>query len=372
MQSKTTQHQYFPNLDGLRFIGSLTILLLHIENIKASHGIASISWVNKDNPLGELAVSLFFVLSGFLITYLLLKEQETSSTINIKGFYIKRILKIWPLYYFIGVVGFFLLPWFESFVDSSGGIKYHLWPDLFLYCLFLPTTSASQSMGATWSVRVEEAFYLLWPLLLLRFKNYFRVFACIMFFVIIGRCMLIFLLKHLHTYSPVLKILVYQAKDYRVSCMAIGGMGAYLYIKDIKRVLRVIYRKDLQWSVYLLTIALLILRVKIPYIQFEFYSVLFSFIVLNLATNPDSILKLDYKWINYLGKISYGVYLFNPIMRIFCLRVVRHIFGGDVVGLWANMALYSLTILSTMLVSIISYEYFEKYFLNMKGRFASI
>jgi peptidoglycan/LPS O-acetylase OafA/YrhL len=355
---------HFPNLDGLRFIGSLTILLLHVEGVKKRFGVEPIRWITYFDSMGGHAVSLFFVLSGFLITYLLLRERENTSTINLKNFYIKRILKIWPLYYLIGLIGFFLLPCLNFEIGKIGP---HPLPQFVLYCLFLPVPRLLYTY-ATWSVRVEEVFYLIWPLLLRRCKNYMKVFIYTIICIVVIRNGMGYLMKYanFHVFD------IHLIYNYRVSCMAIGGIAAYIFIKDKREVLLIIYRKDVQWAIYCITAILLILRVRIPFINFEFYSMLFAGIIINLGTNPNSILKLDYKWTNYLGKISYGLYLYNPITVNLCLDMLEHLFGQSISGGQMNLLLYSTTIISTILISVLSFELFEKYFLKQKIKFTAI
>src|SRR5579863_4301730 len=111
MELSEKQQQYLPNLDGLRFLGAFILIILHVEGIKATMGAEKTGVIYHFFHEGNLFVSLFFVLSGFLITYLLLHEKQNTSKINFKKFYTRRILKIWPLYFFIGLVGYFILPY---------------------------------------------------------------------------------------------------------------------------------------------------------------------------------------------------------------------------------------------------------------------
>ncbi len=110
---KKIEKVYFPGLNALRFIAASAVIITHIELLKGFFGLKSF-W---QNPLlynlGGLGVYFFFVLSGFLITYLLLKEKTVLNDIKIKNFYIRRILRIWPLYFFILILGLFVLTFFE-------------------------------------------------------------------------------------------------------------------------------------------------------------------------------------------------------------------------------------------------------------------
>ncbi|WP_339661482.1 acyltransferase [Croceibacter atlanticus] len=174
---------YFPNLNGLRFIAALLVIIHHIEQFKKIFGLENIyDQVPFVQIIGKLGVVLFFVLSGFLITYLLLIEEEVTSKIDVKKFYLRRLLRIWPLYYLIVVISFFVLPYI-SFLEVAPYTKqlftsYNI--KLLLFLFFLPNLAlvlfslvpfASQS----WSVGVEEQFYLLWPLLMKNSKNKLRL-----------------------------------------------------------------------------------------------------------------------------------------------------------------------------------------------------
>jgi len=371
MTGQAKDKVHFPNLDGLRFLGSLFLIVLHIEGLKMRDSREVIGFIYGFNKLGGLAVSLFFVLSGFLITYLLIDEKEKTSTINLRKFYFRRILKIWPLYFLIGIIGFLLLPklaYFHGIYSINTGMHFGI--SFLLYCLFIPPFSGSLSTGQTWSVRVEEAFYFIWPLLLRRSKNYLTVFIAVVVFVVVLRNVSSYFVMNYNQH--VFIILFNLFESYRISCMAIGGIGAYLYLKGNQKILSIIYRKDLQWLVYITTAILLVFQIHIGFILYEAYSALFSFIILNLATNPKSIVNLDYKWMNYLGKISYGLYMYNAIMRIFCFEFVEYVFNKQISGWQMNLVLYFTTIGSTILISILSYEYFEKPFLRIKKRFTVI
>jgi peptidoglycan/LPS O-acetylase OafA/YrhL len=88
----------------------------------------------------------------------------------------------------------------------------------------------------------------------------------------------------------------------------------------------------------------------------------------NIAANPDTIIKLDYKWMSYLGKISYGIYLYSPIMRIFGYEFTKNLYHSEISGWAMNLTLYAFSIFSTILVAVLSYEFFEKFFLRKKKK----
>jgi peptidoglycan/LPS O-acetylase OafA/YrhL len=109
----------FEGLNELRFFAAFLVVMNHAETIRAKNGLLNFNQYAFFKN-GGTAVTFFFVLSGFLITYLLLKENYYTNTIKIKSFYIKRVLRIWPLYYLLVVAGLFIVP----FAISKLGINY--------------------------------------------------------------------------------------------------------------------------------------------------------------------------------------------------------------------------------------------------------
>ncbi|MEO5648227.1 MAG: acyltransferase, partial [Chitinophagaceae bacterium] len=165
---------FFPNLDGLRFVAFFMVYLwhafkdaftgLHIQNIYINN--LFYTFAN-----GKTGVSIFFVLSGFLITYLILSEIALNGKLDVKRFYIRRSLRIWPLYYLILLVIFVIIPIVIRMMHLDWA-KYDMQPFYYLVYLsnfdvlriyqhggndFLPST-------VTWSVAIEEQFYFIWPL----------------------------------------------------------------------------------------------------------------------------------------------------------------------------------------------------------------
>ena len=135
---------FFPGLNGLRFFAALFVLITHLELFKHLNGFPDI-W---NNPLilsfGSIGVDLFFVLSGFLITYLLLAEKGATGDISLKQFYIRRMLRIWPLYFFIVFLTFLIMPLFPLFPFSQG-VKSNYFQKVTLYIFMLPNVALAFS-----------------------------------------------------------------------------------------------------------------------------------------------------------------------------------------------------------------------------------
>ncbi|MDY3319034.1 acyltransferase [Riemerella anatipestifer] len=171
---------YFPNLNGIRAIAAFMVIIHHIGQFLGIFDMPNALDTKVIHFIGPLGVTLFFVLSGFLITYLLLAEEKSTGTIALKDFYIRRILRIWPLYYIIILASFFILPYIKILALPDGYWKpfsenFYFYLSLFL--LFLPNIvlfryGAVLPYGSqSWSVGVEEQFYLLWPILMKFVKN---------------------------------------------------------------------------------------------------------------------------------------------------------------------------------------------------------
>ncbi len=111
---------YFPGLNGLRFLAAISVVVVHLNQFKDYFGTASPIFLPKFLLNGNDAVTLFFVLSGFLITYLMFVEYQQTHDISVRSFYTRRILRIWPLYYFIVFIGFVGVPAIIHLIGFQG------------------------------------------------------------------------------------------------------------------------------------------------------------------------------------------------------------------------------------------------------------
>jgi peptidoglycan/LPS O-acetylase OafA/YrhL len=362
---------YFENLNGIRFIAALLVIVHHIEQFKRKLGINGV-FIKAIDMVGKLGVVLFFVLSGFLITYLLLKEQEVKKRIAVKSFYLRRILRIWPLYFAIVFIAFFIMPFSELFALPGLG-KDFVWNDLgiklALFAAFLPNLvlsiyGAIPYVSQAWSIGAEEQFYLIWPVLNNKFKNKWILMFCVILVYLFIRSLL-YLLPSAN-YATILKGFWESAP---IHCMAIGGMFSLLiYDKNpiVLKLKAIIFNKVLQWSVLLLTIGLIVKAVRFPFIQFEVFSVLFGILIVNFAANNKRIFSLEYSWLNYLGKISYGLYMYHPIAIVFTIVMLQRAAKAN------DLLIYPISLLVVIIIASLSYEFFEKRFIKLKGKYSQI
>jgi len=172
--------------------------------------------------------------------------------------------------------------------------------------------------------------------------------------------------------SSVLKVIKPFLAMTKMESMAIGGIGAYFLFTDVNKI---------KWLLNnVLLIASLVGTVVLvyftpPIIQdaiYLVYSVLFLVIILNVSSNPGCLFKLENKMFRMLGNISYGIYMYHLIVIAFVLAGLQY-FGMKIDNSFTSqLMVYSLTIGLTIFVSLVSYTYFEKWFLNLKSKFTII
>ena len=366
------QKIYFPNLNGLRFIAAFLVIIHHIEQIKSISNVSSY-WgtIPFIGIIGKLGVILFFVLSGFLITYLLLAEEKSFKKISIKKFYMRRIIRIWPLYFLIIILAFFILPNIELFTlpGYSKEVVYSnlIWK-LLLYVIFFPNLVLTllgivPYASHTWSIGTEEQFYLVWPVILKYVKRH-RILLMVV--IIISYLAVKFLLlTSFVDYIPYSYVIKSFWNSFPIDCMAIGGLYSILLFQK-SRYLKYILRNDLFYFSICLVTLFMIIGVNIPYIHYEFYSVFFGLIIINFAVNDKMKISLENNILNYLGNISYGLYMYHPIGIVLALSI------GLSFDIQTNWFIYPLSFIFTILIAGLSYKYFESFFLKFKVQFSKI
>lgn len=374
-ESKITMEKqkiYFPNLNGLRFIAAFLVIIHHIEQFKSISNIENY-WgeIPFIGIIGKLGVVLFFVLSGFLITYLLLTEEHSFKKISIRKFYVRRMLRIWPLYFLIIILAFFVLPNISIFTLPGFGkdvIYSNLLLKLFLYAIFFPNLVLSllgivPYASHTWSIGTEEQYYLVWPIILKYFKKYriilmlFIVFSYLAFGKILS--------AHYSDILPYKNVIKAFWSSFNIDCMAIGGIFAILLFQKNK-FLKLIQNNTVFYLTITLVIFLMLKGIHIPYIHYEFYSVLFGIIILNFASNDKIKISLENRLFNYLGNISYGLYMYHPIGIVLAIAISISI------GLTTNWLIYPLSFTLTIIIAGLSYKYFESFFLKFKDKFSIV
>ena len=372
---------YFPGLHALRFFAALAVVIGHVELLKKYHGYPNIA----DNPavyeLGRIAVTFFFVLSGFLITFLLLQEKRETGGVSIRRFYVRRILRIWPLYYLTVFLAFVVLPRLRSFdiPSLSFAAGDPRGAPMALFLMLLPQVALSiyppvPYAEPLWSIGVEEQFYLLWPLFVFRVRNVLWVAVPVVVAGIVIKQGALAFATTLHDKDQLRFWNHFIDYFYfnRFECMAVGAVGAWLIFERRKSILRFLFSAPVQVLVYVLSAyAILTTRGK-PLLSYLPHSVLFCIIIMNIAANQRSFLRLESNAFILLGNISYAMYLLHEIAIGGVMYAQTTLAGHDIRGIGENLLLYAASVAVTIGVATLAYKLFELPFLRLKKRYAIV
>ncbi len=223
-------------------------------------------------------------------------------------------------------------------------------------------------IGQAWSIGVEEQFYLFWPLFIRKLKKVSVKFLIITLLVIIlvkSFALIVYYFYETKLFE-VIKNFLAMAK---FENMVIGAFGALFIINKKNRILNFIY-KPLILLLAILGIACLtfinnsILRDGMHIVN----AIFFLIIILNVSSNKSSFIKFENKGFNFLGKISYGIYMYHFIIVYIVLKLLSTYGFLENITILMNVFIYFLTTILTLIISYLSYEFFEKYFLSLKSK----
>jgi peptidoglycan/LPS O-acetylase OafA/YrhL len=365
---------YFHSLDGLRSIACVLVIIAHSFSVYRNE-----SMKGESNPLktfldlGQEGVSLFFVLSGFLITYLLIKEFKQNKKINLWHFYIRRTLRIWPLFYLVVIYALFVYPLICSFLNlnhfQNGNVLMNLtFLNNFDLLKLVENCSVgfNQQLQITWSVAIEEQFYLIWPLLFIlmaRTKKYFAIFFSLFSIILFFRFSSNQNVNYFHSFSAAFDLLT-------------GCLSAFIMTKSDKT-LNYFKKQKNSHRIIIYVIGVIIIFSK-SILDFYFSAhyliiIFFAFVILDQSFNQNKFIKLvNFKRLSNIGKYTYGMYLLHPIPLIY----LKHIFDFSGISYKANFLnssiLFVLTLAFTIIMSYASYHYLESFFLKLKKKYIAV
>jgi len=356
---------YRPELDCLRFFAFFAVFVFHTMGgddsaYFAARGVPFAALVASAASAGRFGVDLFFLLSAYLITELLLREQEQWGKLDLRFFYLRRILRIWPLY-FLGILIAVLLP----LVDSSQYFppKYAL-AFVFMLGNWLPLHFRVASlMWPLWSVSLEEQFYLLWPAFLSKGRQRKRLLYAVVGLLTtatLARQLLFGFARAQHS-----EVFIAGCTLTRLDPLALGIAAAVF-----------LWKKPMTWR-WPSRLVLLLAGCAFWLVAGHVYGLtrgfmLFGFpaiavgaclIFLSILGSP-----LAPRWLRYLGKISYGLYVFHML----AIHLSLKLWGGAVHNLRTFLGYWCLSLLMTFAMAALSYRYFESPFLRLKERFTRV
>ncbi len=355
---------YFENLDGLRFLAFFSVFLAHCFYSEQPYIFDSNVYKTFRfyGHLGIFGVNFFFVLSGYLITWLLIREYDQKGRINLRNFYARRILRIWPLYYAVVFIGFVLVPYVQRYIlENDYTENAALWPYIIFVNNFFgePNTAI---LGVLWSIAIEEQFYLFWPILVILFSRRLPLlFSSVIIVSFLART---FFIGYGYTHT--------------LSCMsdlAVGSMLAYLSIRSSEFIE---FFKKLQTPailvIYIIGLTLFLLRSSWSEISYIYnnerflFSLFFGFVIMEQNYSNKSLVKMSsLPWLTYWGQRSYGLYLLHFISIYILSKAFEILFTDSLIQtLLIRPFLY---LAFSFLIAFVSYRYFEKYFLLLKRSF---
>jgi peptidoglycan/LPS O-acetylase OafA/YrhL len=325
---------------------------------------------------GGNAVTFFFVLSGFLITYLLLKENNETGSISIKKFYIKRTLRIWPLYFLLFAIGTMLLPLLFRLLNIDYEMPYNLGQTWYYFVFFLPGLVTfyfgHHFLEPLWSIGVEEIFYLIWaPLFKLLKKAILPILLSIIALKIILILVGMFVFKN--------GLFNYIVSTFSFEAMSIGGLGAYFIYHRKKSLSNLfVYKTPIQIIIYFILAIFLVFHLNIdnivwnsifktPVISRIIIDFMFLYLIIGVSLIDNNIFKFRGKVLSYLGEISYGIYMYQMLI-IFATIFFLKKYLLQLNPLFSSFLFYIVAASAVIVVSSISKMTFENYFLNLKKK----
>lgn len=371
------QKVFFKNLDALRFVAFLFIFLGHALDTDSEviRDSSVYGWVkNYVYIFGKTGFSFAFVLSSYINTWVILEERQQAGRFKPWLYYVRRAIRIWPLYFLVLFIGFVLLPlgmeWIGEPYEEVGNPWYFI---LFVGNFFLIEHGWTHSpiISVLWSVSVEEQFYIFWPFLLIVFRrNEKWLFAILL---------LLFGVTTWHYYGTDVNLWFHTL--FLLGDIALGALFAFISFNKnwgFER-LESLSRNSIL-GIYLLFILSLLFyhwlfdSGLLPgavnlIVEKLFYAVILSFFIFEQNFCKNSFFKFGrLRTITYLGMISYGLFCFHEIGLLLGNRFLLH-FGWEN-DVWAFLILKPIVAFALIMpFAALSWHYFEKPLLGLKKHF---
>jgi peptidoglycan/LPS O-acetylase OafA/YrhL len=337
--------------DGLRAISIILVIITHLgiyHDLPEHHFIRVRMW-----PLfsGGTGVNIFFTLSGFLITRLLILEKLRTGSIDLKRFYVRRFIRLTPPFILFMVINIVLVL-FGFFKITAFGMLVSFF---YLYN-FIPTTLYNGHLGHTWSLAVEEQFYLFWPLIM-NFLSRKIIYYIAFSLIIISAVVLIFISD---IEIPGTRTGIKLADAFHGSRLFIPAVGPIM----IGSVFALFHERmsilppKLIWCAPILYLFPLWSPISIIEIAPIIQSFGVGLILIWIVVHPQApfISVLEWSPLAYIGRISYGIYLYHVIFMGM----------GRGAGL---IPVFPWNVLISILFAVVSYEFMERRILRLKDRF---
>lgn len=354
--------KYIKQLDSFRAIAVTLVIISH--------------WLPKNHflnilPNGDIGVDAFFVLSGFLITRILLEYRSktdcdlNSKLIVVKNFYVRRSLRIFPVYYLLLIILLLLEKYIN--IQLKDSFIYHI--SYTSNLLFFKNQSWEGSLSHLWSLAVEEQFYLIWPWIIiftpLRYLKY-----TILGFICIGICSDLILYWLFQG-----KILIYILTP---TCFDAFGLGAIIaYTLKYEEDKYLLLKKYLKWCIVFGVCSVWIIHKLNPEIYFlrPLISLICAYLILFLIQEKSFLQNVfSNSILIFIGKISYGMYLYHNFIPWFFENLLLFIKNEMIDSILINnrigLAVFISKYLLLVIISWMSWKLVEKPLLHYKRFFS--
>ena len=357
MNQKVFKFGYVPELDGIRGFAILAVLLYH-ANIPIFKG-------------GFIGVDIFFVLSGFLITSLLIKEYDKDNHINLKNFYLRRVLRLIPalvllLFVFstLSLIFLNIKTAMSNVFESIIVLLYSAnWARAFQF-------HAPGFLGHMWSLSIEEQFYILWPLtlryLLRHIKSRRKIFIIVLSLIIVSWGVRVLLAESGASIERLYNGLDTRADSLLTGCALGLALSSNLIVPKIQNILSVILKFLTPFSaLVLLSIVFLGNINSMLYYDWLLLviEILTTILILNIFFSKNSLLRKIFsnKILVWIGSISYGLYLWHyPVF----MTMFKY-FDSD------SATVLLLGSLISFIIAALSFYFWERPFLKLKNKLTS-
>lgn len=364
---KPQQRFYFPQIDGLRFVAAALVILHHYE-------ASDIFVLQKINAIGWIGVDIFLVLSAFLIFSLLLIEHVRTGAVSLRRFYIRRILRIQPLYFPYLIIILLVLPVIpvgakvtldqQALILKQQALPFLTFLGNFSYAYFPQSFNILYSH--LWTICLEEQFYLVAPFIVLLFGAHMKRWTLVATFLIIAFCAI----WRVYMVASVPYPMVWVSPVTRADPFAVGALCAVL-VRYHPRLLAVPY---IGLALALAGIAGYGVIAATPQIGSTFHTtwqlalsaISGGMLVLSALSHWGIGRVLSWRPLPFLGKISFGLYVYHELSLDVTDAVRR---AGYVSNYWVRMMLVFGMCIA---ISTVSYLFYERYFLRLKERFEAV
>ncbi len=359
---------YFPQLDSIRGLSFLAVYFVHAFHPDFGTGFF---WELLQYLYDDLALSIdvFFILSAFLLTWLGINEFKLKGNFSFVNYFIRRALRIWPLYILLMIFSFVIVPYVAA--ESAEHVTL---PPAYYYLLFISNFYLEGHvyfLRFLWTLSVEEQFYLLWGVCLLFFQK--RILPCV---IILAGVSVAYTIYAAQTGADGYYNTLIYLFDFAV------GILAAAWLHQDNRIVTAFKKMSITKNILFLLLlpVLFILMFCVNYFSGNFFGswadIIMRYIfimyiglfIIDQMVNEKTVLKLKAaRFLIYTGKISYGLYCFHGIVLTFGLYLLQ------------KMEIYSgaflrtiIFLLANYIIAIISYQFVEKPFLKLKNRLRRI